>query len=603
MLGCRKKVGVLQENPPADVRYSSTYKNSGLTSPGIEFRSPRWEAVCLATLILHLRLRRPTAGCKQPGTAVTSIPLIPKVVYIDPQGLNPTRKGSMVSYQDTFVLVRENTNISASAITCKKSTTKVFRVQYLLYFVKEVSWGNAQLISISEHESAHPVSRFVSCRLFRIVIECRKKRIVFDLHDVPVFREVRARISELPSNIPACCAHTRSSNDCPDLYQNFARTAQTFLSNDAMKPSKLDDHLRRCHPDKTGKDFKYFQTMKEKLQKRPTVVSIFASTSKSNDDGLRASYNTSLLIAKSGKPPTIGEQLIFPAIEAFPNLSQTNCQDGDVSAYVQHLDVLHTDFETRFDNVLTMEIPQWTINPYGDTEETDVILQGELIGISTNEELKVQFRKGYQQFWLQRDIPVTYPALWTIARKFLIAFPSSYLVKRGFSEDALECGIPFHTECMSRKLTLSLGHKYLVGSTQRTSTGMPEQEVLSGQPHSANSQSDCARALLGCESTSSERKTGNLEGIKGIFRLEKGQIGGKREFLREFISLVMSSKMAAEAPKPGATCARIGRGKREIPEKNIRTLSSGTIPTCENPATLPGIEPCSLWWEASRLTT
>lgn len=46
--------------------------------------------------------------------------------------------------------------------------------------------------------------------------------------------------------------------------------------------------------------------------------------------------------------------------------------------------------------------------------------------------LKVQFRNGYQQFWLQKDIPVTYPALWNIARKFLIAFPSSYLVKRGF---------------------------------------------------------------------------------------------------------------------------------------------------------------------------
>jgi hypothetical protein len=45
----------------------------------------------------------------------------------------------------------------------------------------------------------------------------------------------------------------------------------------------------------------------------------------------------------------------------------------------------------------------------------------------------VQFRKGYQQFWLQRDIPVTYPALWTIARKFLIAFPSSYLMDSGFS--------------------------------------------------------------------------------------------------------------------------------------------------------------------------
>ncbi|CAH2000968.1 unnamed protein product [Acanthoscelides obtectus] len=42
---------------------------------------------------------------------------------------------------------------------------------------------------------------------------------------------------------------------------------------------------------------------------------MFASTSQRNDDGLRASYNISLLIAKSGKPYTIGEKLIFPAVE------------------------------------------------------------------------------------------------------------------------------------------------------------------------------------------------------------------------------------------------------------------------------------------------
>ena len=37
--------------------------------------------------------------------------------------------------------------------------------------------------------------------------------------------------------------------------------------------------------------------------------------------------------------------------------------------------VLHTDFETRFEDVLIKEIPQWIINPYGDIEETDVMIQ------------------------------------------------------------------------------------------------------------------------------------------------------------------------------------------------------------------------------------
>ncbi|CAH1980618.1 unnamed protein product [Acanthoscelides obtectus] len=51
------------------------------------------------------------------------------------------------------------------------------------------------------------------------------------------------------------------------------------------------------------------------VRKRPTLDRMFASTSQRNDDGLRASYNISLLIAKSGKPHTIGEKLILPAVE------------------------------------------------------------------------------------------------------------------------------------------------------------------------------------------------------------------------------------------------------------------------------------------------
>nr|CAH7755362.1 unnamed protein product [Callosobruchus chinensis] len=54
----------------------------------------------------------------------------------------------------------------------------------------------------------------------------------------------------------------------------------------------------------------------------------------------------------------------------------------------------------------------------------------ELTELSTNEELEVQFKNGYQQFWLQNNIPVTYPVLWNIARTFLISFPSSYLERR-----------------------------------------------------------------------------------------------------------------------------------------------------------------------------
>ena len=41
---------------------------------------------------------------------------------------------------------------------------------------------------------------------------------------------------------------------------------------------------------------------------------MLAITSQQSVDGLRASYNISLLIARSGKPHKIGEELILPAV-------------------------------------------------------------------------------------------------------------------------------------------------------------------------------------------------------------------------------------------------------------------------------------------------
>ncbi|CAH1983838.1 unnamed protein product [Acanthoscelides obtectus] len=48
----------------------------------------------------------------------------------------------------------------------------------------------------------------------------------------------------------------------PDKQSPMSLLCNEVLGNDAMKPSKLQDHLTRCHPDKTEKDLKYFQTQK-----------------------------------------------------------------------------------------------------------------------------------------------------------------------------------------------------------------------------------------------------------------------------------------------------------------------------------------------------
>jgi hypothetical protein len=80
-----------------------------------------------------------------------------------------------------------------------------------------------------------------------------------------------------------------------------------------------------------------------------------------------------------------------------------------------------------------MIIPDWVLEPFSNLQPAELSLQEVLIELSTHEKLKLKLKNGYQEFWLQRQIPVLYPALWAASKKFSIAFPSSYLAERGFS--------------------------------------------------------------------------------------------------------------------------------------------------------------------------
>ncbi|KRY28320.1 NAD(P)H-hydrate epimerase, partial [Trichinella spiralis] len=75
----------------------------------------------------------------------------------------------------------------------------------------------------------------------------------------------------------------------------------------------------------------------------------------------------------------------------------------------------------------------WVIDPFSNTDEIEMELEKELIDLQINEELKRKFKNDYHSFWLQKQISDLYPGLWRMVRKFLLAFPSSYLVERGFS--------------------------------------------------------------------------------------------------------------------------------------------------------------------------
>ncbi|KFD49802.1 hypothetical protein M513_09269, partial [Trichuris suis] len=91
-------------------------------------------------------------------------------------------------------------------------------------------------------------------------------------------------------------------------YSPMCLICEKVFSNESVKSSRLREHWRRVHADKSNKDMAYFQSLWEKLRKKPTLGSMVSSAS------LLASYNISLLIAKSRKPHSIGEELLLPVI-------------------------------------------------------------------------------------------------------------------------------------------------------------------------------------------------------------------------------------------------------------------------------------------------
>ncbi|XP_067133808.1 zinc finger BED domain-containing protein 5-like [Centruroides vittatus] len=97
----------------------------------------------------------------------------------------------------------------------------------------------------------------------------------------------------------------------------FCLICQQCLTNESMKLGRLEAHLKAKHKDYINSDLSFFKTLKEKFEKRMTITSIFTSRNVTNSRIQEASYQISLLIAKSGKSHTIGENLIKPSISAF----------------------------------------------------------------------------------------------------------------------------------------------------------------------------------------------------------------------------------------------------------------------------------------------
>ena len=152
---------------------------------------------------------------------------------------------------------------------------------------------------------------------------------------------------------------------------------------------------------------------------------------------------TSLIKAKSAlsafsKLQLYSRNLGRHKFRQFPCLSdlekKTGVKDDDIAVYCAHLAELHRDMSVRFNDLFSLEIPGWVINPFTEpSAEVPTHLEEELVSLQNDEDLTPKFKTSYQAFWMQTAIPKHYPTLWKDSKLFFIAFLTSYLVERGFS--------------------------------------------------------------------------------------------------------------------------------------------------------------------------
>ena len=82
-----------------------------------------------------------------------------------------------------------------------------------------------------------------------------------------------------------------------------------ILSNEALKPSKLQRHLNSKHPEVERKPKEYFVRKRTSMQRQQGILTSFTTQSKSAS---KASYMVAFRIARSKKIFTIAEKLILP---------------------------------------------------------------------------------------------------------------------------------------------------------------------------------------------------------------------------------------------------------------------------------------------------
>ena len=164
------------------------------------------------------------------------------------------------------------------------------------------------------------------------------------------------------------------------------------FSNEGMKPSRMIVHLKSRHCDKEDNGVEFFKNLRDN---RKTMGGMFGRVDKQNMDGLVSSYTISLLIAKTGKPHTIGEKLILPAIQEVV----TTVMHANGRSVIQSIPLSNDAVARRINMATDVEN-----SLYGILRTTEFSLQIDESTLPRNEALLLAFVRFIQEGKLVEEI-------------------------------------------------------------------------------------------------------------------------------------------------------------------------------------------------------
>ena len=116
-------------------------------------------------------------------------------------------------------------------------------------------------------------------------------------------------------------------------------------------------------------------------------------------------------------------------LSQFPNLCGNDVTEDERLKYCSHLHNLVEEMHTRFADLVNLNVPRWVIQLFSaDPADLKVEVQDQFIDLQNDVEFKMNFEEDrYDIFWCK------YPLIWNEVRAWVLSFPTSYLVEKGFS--------------------------------------------------------------------------------------------------------------------------------------------------------------------------